>query len=42
MRACGMMRGVTRRLMLLDTASLYFRAYFGVPDSVQGPGRHAR
>src|SRR3954469_14245620 len=30
----GMMRGVTGRLMLLDTASLYFRAYFGVPDSV--------
>ncbi|WP_149830297.1 5'-3' exonuclease [Streptomyces tailanensis] len=33
----GMMRGVTRRLMLLDTASLYFRAYFGVPDSVKAP-----
>jgi 5'-3' exonuclease len=32
-----MMRGVTRRLMLLDTASLYFRAYFGVPDSVRAP-----
>lgn len=31
------MRGVTRRLMLLDTASLYFRAYFGVPDSVKAP-----
>ncbi|CAL9370380.1 5'-3' exonuclease [Streptomyces sp. enrichment culture] len=31
------MRGVTRRLMLLDTASLYFRAYFGVPDSVRAP-----
>ncbi|MER0245465.1 5'-3' exonuclease [Streptomyces sp. HSW2009] len=28
---------VTRRLMLLDTASLYFRAYFGVPDSVRAP-----
>jgi 5'-3' exonuclease len=27
----------TRRLMLLDTASLYFRAYFGVPDSVRAP-----
>lgn len=25
------------RLMLLDTASLYFRAYFGVPDSVRAP-----
>ncbi len=35
-----MMRSVTqrtRRLMLLDTASLYFRAYFGVPDSVRAP-----
>ncbi|WP_370079107.1 5'-3' exonuclease H3TH domain-containing protein [Streptacidiphilus sp. MAP12-16] len=27
----------TPRLMLLDTASLYFRAYFGVPDSVRSP-----
>ncbi|MFF2506688.1 5'-3' exonuclease H3TH domain-containing protein [Streptomyces sp. NPDC058067] len=27
----------TDRLMLLDTASLYFRAYFGVPDSVRAP-----
>ena len=25
------------RLMLLDTASLYFRAYFGVPDSIRSP-----
>jgi 5'-3' exonuclease len=25
------------RLMLLDTASLYFRAFFGVPDSVTAP-----
>ncbi len=25
------------RLMLLDTASLYFRAFFGVPESVQAP-----
>jgi len=24
-------------LMLLDTASMYFRAFFGVPDSVQAP-----
>jgi 5'-3' exonuclease len=32
-----MMRSVTGRLMLLDTASLYFRAYFGVPDSVRAP-----
>ncbi|MDQ0944692.1 5'-3' exonuclease [Streptomyces sp. V1I1] len=34
---CGIIRSVTRRLMLLDTASLYFRAYFGVPDSVRAP-----
>ena len=44
----GMMRSMTAtppaspaatapRLMLLDTASLYFRAYFGVPDSVRSP-----
>lgn len=26
-----------RPLMLLDTASLYFRAYYGVPDSVKAP-----
>ena len=26
-----------RPLMLLDSASMYFRAYFGVPDSVQAP-----
>ena len=26
-----------QRLMLLDTASLYFRAFFGVPDSVRAP-----
>ncbi|CAL9386233.1 5'-3' exonuclease [Streptomyces sp. enrichment culture] len=31
-----MMRDVTG-LMLLDTASLYFRAYFGVPESVKAP-----
>lgn len=34
---CGIIVRVTRRLMLLDTASLYFRAYFGVPDSVRAP-----
>jgi 5'-3' exonuclease len=28
---------VTQRLMLLDTASLYFRAFFGVPDSMRAP-----
>jgi 5'-3' exonuclease len=27
----------TSRLMLLDTASLYFRAFFGVPDTVTAP-----
>lgn len=26
-----------QRLMLLDTASLYFRAFFGVPDSITAP-----
>ena len=26
-----------QRLMLLDTASLYFRAFFGVPDSMRAP-----
>ncbi|HET6625316.1 MAG TPA: 5'-3' exonuclease [Nocardioidaceae bacterium] len=28
---------VNQRLMLLDTASLYFRAFFGIPDSVKAP-----
>jgi len=28
---------VTDRLMLLDTASLYFRAFYGVPDKVKAP-----
>ena len=28
---------VANRLMLLDTASLYFRAFFGVPDTVKAP-----
>ena len=28
---------MTSRLMLLDTASLYFRAFFGVPDTVRAP-----
>lgn len=27
----------TDSLMLLDTASLYFRAFFGVPDSIKAP-----
>ncbi|KQR11932.1 5'-3' exonuclease [Cellulomonas sp. Leaf334] len=27
----------TEKLLLLDTASLYFRAYFGVPESVKAP-----
>ncbi|ROS25933.1 5'-3' exonuclease H3TH domain-containing protein [Cellulomonas sp. PhB150] len=31
------MTAPTGRLLLLDTASLYFRAYFGVPDSVKAP-----
>ncbi|MFF1571267.1 5'-3' exonuclease H3TH domain-containing protein [Leifsonia sp. NPDC058292] len=28
---------MTERLMLLDTASLYFRAFYGVPDTVTAP-----
>jgi 5'-3' exonuclease len=36
-RGRGMIGYVTGRLMLLDTASLYFRAFFGVPDSVRSP-----
>lgn len=28
---------MTDRLMLLDTASLYFRAFYGVPDTVRAP-----
>ena len=28
---------VTERLMLLDSASLYFRAFYGVPDTVRAP-----
>ena len=27
----------SQRLLLLDTASLYFRAFFGVPDSFRAP-----
>src|SRR5687768_10012766 len=30
-------RGVADRLMLLDTASLYFRAFYGVPDTITAP-----
>lgn len=28
---------MTSRLMLLDTASMYFRAFFGMPDSLRAP-----
>src|SRR3954463_5776095 len=28
---------VSRRVMLLDSASLYFRAFYGVPDTVTAP-----
>lgn len=31
------MSAKAQKLMLLDTASLYFRAFFGVPDSVRAP-----
>lgn len=30
-------RGVTGRTMLLDSASLYFRGFYGVPDTVRAP-----
>jgi 5'-3' exonuclease len=33
----AMISAVTERLMLLDTAALYFRAFFGVPDTVRAP-----
>ena len=38
-RGCGRLAHVLtgHRLLLLDTASLYFRAFFGVPDSVKAP-----
>ena len=28
---------MSQRLMLLDTASLYFRAYYGLPDTIRRP-----
>jgi 5'-3' exonuclease len=31
------MTPVRRRMMLLDSASMYFRAFFGVPDSITAP-----
>src|SRR4051812_44186230 len=37
-RICWQDRRVMDRLMLLDSASLYFRAFFGVPESVKAPG----
>jgi 5'-3' exonuclease len=36
-RAVWQASHVTRPLMLLDAASLYFRAYYGVPESVKAP-----
>ena len=27
----------SQRLMVLDTASMYFRAFYGVPDSFRAP-----
>jgi 5'-3' exonuclease len=36
-RRGGIISDVTSRLMLLDTASLYFRAFFGVPDTLRAP-----
>ena len=31
------MTAMTERLMLLDSASLYFRAFYGVPDTRRSP-----
>ena len=40
-RQCGRLRAtlgaVSSRLMLLDTASMYFRAFYGVPDTIRAP-----
>src|SRR3954469_12419656 len=36
-RICWQDRRVMDRLMLLDSASLYFRAFFGVPQSIKAP-----
>lgn len=33
----GAVMGAPGRLLLLDSASLYFRAFFGVPESVKAP-----
>lgn len=35
--AHGIIGAVKPRLMLLDTASLYFRAFYGVPDTIRAP-----
>ena len=32
---CRVVKAFRQRLMLLDTASLYFRAFFGVPDTMK-------
>src|SRR6266700_1711286 len=37
MSAPGRLSGVTAPLVLLDSASLYFRAFFGVPASMTSP-----
>jgi 5'-3' exonuclease len=31
---------ISSRLLLLDTASLYFRAFYGLPDSLRSPDGH--
>ena len=33
----GTLHGVPGPLMLLDAASLYFRAFYGVPESIRAP-----
>ena len=34
---CAMISDVTGRLVLLDTASVYFRAFHGLPDTIRAP-----
>ncbi|MDN5853199.1 MAG: flap endonuclease, partial [Actinomycetia bacterium] len=31
------MAETAKRLLLLDTASLYFRAFYGIPDTLRAP-----
>src|SRR5699024_11247443 len=40
-RMTAMIQRGNERLLLLDTASLYFRAFFGLPDSLRAPDGRA-